>query len=292
MGVVTRLAAAGRGRRRGGRARRRARRRRLVRPARSSADGARGDGVRTSTTSCCAVVLLVVGASVAGLLDAAGSWPPRRPGSLGWLAPSFVGLRARRRRQLARSEAIAVWAEMLRDLLVSNAGLHEAIGKSARVAPGGDPRRGARPVRPGPARRPLVGAGPLRRRHGRPDRRHRRHRAADRRPAGRLRPRRAARRRRHVDARDRRHAAARSTRRAPARTAPPSSSPASSRSSSASSCSPTAATWRRSARSTGQLVLVGVCGIVAAALWGMVVLSRPARAGAPAARRTARGWRA
>jgi hypothetical protein len=51
------------------------------------------------------------------------------------LAPSLLGLRASRRRQLARSEAIAVWAEMLRDLLVSNAGLHEAIGKSARVAP-------------------------------------------------------------------------------------------------------------------------------------------------------------
>ena len=54
---------------------------------------------------------------------------------LGWLTPSFVGLRARRRRALARSEAVAAWAEMLRDLLVSNAGLHEAIGKSARVAP-------------------------------------------------------------------------------------------------------------------------------------------------------------
>ena len=56
-------------------------------------------------------------------------------GLLGWTAPSFAGLQARRRRQLARSEAIAAWAEMLRDLLVSNAGLHEAIGKSARVAP-------------------------------------------------------------------------------------------------------------------------------------------------------------
>lgn len=80
------------------------------------------------------VVLAVVAAGVAG-------WWTRwfvlavAAGLLGWLAPSFVGLRARRRRQLARSEAIAVWAEMLRDLLVSNAGLHEAIGKSARVAP-------------------------------------------------------------------------------------------------------------------------------------------------------------
>jgi tight adherence protein B len=56
-------------------------------------------------------------------------------GLVGWMVPSFVGLRASRRRQLARSEAVAVWAEMLRDLLVSNAGLHEAIGKSSRVAP-------------------------------------------------------------------------------------------------------------------------------------------------------------
>lgn len=80
------------------------------------------------------VGLLVAGATVVGLwtrwLVAAAA-----AGLVGWLAPSFVGLRARRRRQLARSEAIAAWSEMLRDLLVSNAGLHEAIGKSARVAP-------------------------------------------------------------------------------------------------------------------------------------------------------------
>lgn len=56
-------------------------------------------------------------------------------GVVGWLAPSFVGLRATRRRQLAKAEAVAVWAEMLRDLLTANAGLIEAIGKSARVAP-------------------------------------------------------------------------------------------------------------------------------------------------------------
>jgi tight adherence protein B len=78
--------------------------------------------------------LFVVGAAVAGLWT---RWVVAAvaAGLMGWLAPSFVGLRARRRRQLARSEAIAVWSEMLRDLLVSNAGLHEAIGKSARVAP-------------------------------------------------------------------------------------------------------------------------------------------------------------
>ena len=80
------------------------------------------------------VALAVVGLTLAG-------WWTRWPAAMascaviGWLVPSFVGLRARRRRQLARSEAVAAWAEMLRDLLVSNAGLHEAIGKSARFAP-------------------------------------------------------------------------------------------------------------------------------------------------------------
>lgn len=56
-------------------------------------------------------------------------------GVAGWAVPSLVGLRARRRRQMARTEAVAAWAEMLRDLLTSSAGLQEAIGKSAVVAP-------------------------------------------------------------------------------------------------------------------------------------------------------------
>lgn len=80
-------------------------------------------------------------AGLAALGVALAAWWTRWPvamgalGVAGWVAPSFAGLRARRRRQLARSEAVAIWAEMLRDLLVSNAGLNEAIGKSARVAP-------------------------------------------------------------------------------------------------------------------------------------------------------------
>ena len=78
--------------------------------------------------------LAVIGLGLAGWWT---RWPAAMAAGavLGWFLPSFVGLRARRRRQLARSEAIATWAEMLRDVLVSNAGLHEAIGKSARVAP-------------------------------------------------------------------------------------------------------------------------------------------------------------
>jgi hypothetical protein len=54
---------------------------------------------------------------------------------LGWATPSLAGVRTKRRREIARSEAVAVWAEMLRDLLLANAGVREAIGKSARVAP-------------------------------------------------------------------------------------------------------------------------------------------------------------
>ncbi len=80
------------------------------------------------------VTLALVGAVLGGWWT---GWPVVAVmfGLVGWLIPSFAGLRARRRRQLARSEAIAAWAEMLRDLLVSNAGLQEAIGRSARVAP-------------------------------------------------------------------------------------------------------------------------------------------------------------
>ncbi len=56
-------------------------------------------------------------------------------GLLGWCTPAIAGERDRRRSQMARTEAVAIWAEMLRDLLVSNAGMREAISRSARVAP-------------------------------------------------------------------------------------------------------------------------------------------------------------
>lgn len=80
-----------------------------------------------------------IGLGLAGAVAAAvlTGWPVAMAGAglLGWSIPTFMGVRGVRRQQLARAEAIAVWAEMLRDLLVSNAGLNEAIGKSARVAP-------------------------------------------------------------------------------------------------------------------------------------------------------------
>ena len=102
---------------------------RLDRPRRSAARR-RPNADRVLVRAATAVLATAVVFWLTGWVVAAAT-----AGFLGWLAPSLPGLRAGRRRQLARSEAIAIWAEMLRDLLVSNAGLHEAIGKSARVAP-------------------------------------------------------------------------------------------------------------------------------------------------------------
>ena len=56
-------------------------------------------------------------------------------GVAGWVAPMLLGTRRRRDAMIARSEAIAVWAEMLRDTITSHAGLREAIAVTARVAP-------------------------------------------------------------------------------------------------------------------------------------------------------------
>jgi len=100
----------------------------LDRPATSTSSGSRIDRLALRMS------LAVVGAAAIGL---ATGWPVAMAaaGVAGWSAPTFAGVRGSRRRRLARAEAIAIWAEMLRDLLISNAGLNEAIGKSARVAP-------------------------------------------------------------------------------------------------------------------------------------------------------------
>jgi len=51
------------------------------------------------------------------------------------VAPFLVGVRARRERMTRRSDAVASWAEMLRDTIAAHAGLQEAIAVTARVAP-------------------------------------------------------------------------------------------------------------------------------------------------------------
>lgn len=50
-------------------------------------------------------------------------------------APTLVGAKARRAAAVARTEAIASWAEQLRDTIATAAGLQEAVTATARVAP-------------------------------------------------------------------------------------------------------------------------------------------------------------
>lgn len=71
------------------------------------------------------VVWLLTGWPAAGLIAAA---------AVG-IAPMLVGVRRRRLELTERSEAIATWAEMLRDTISSHAGLQEAIATTAVVAP-------------------------------------------------------------------------------------------------------------------------------------------------------------
>jgi Flp pilus assembly protein TadB len=52
-----------------------------------------------------------------------------------FMGPTFFGGRAARARQVARIEAIAGWAEMLRDTLAAAGGLEQSIIASAPIAP-------------------------------------------------------------------------------------------------------------------------------------------------------------
>lgn len=51
------------------------------------------------------------------------------------MVPMFVETRRQRQQTIARTEALASWAEMLRDTISAHAGLHQAIGASSVVAP-------------------------------------------------------------------------------------------------------------------------------------------------------------
>ena len=78
---------------------------------------------------------LAVGAAV--IVGAVTRWPVASVAAavFGWTAPTLLGARSRRRRDVERTEAVARWAEQLRDTMSAAAGLHEAIGVTARVAP-------------------------------------------------------------------------------------------------------------------------------------------------------------
>jgi Flp pilus assembly protein TadB len=71
------------------------------------------------------VIGALTGWPVAAVLAAAG----------GYALPTLLAGRGERTRQVARTEAIAGWAEMLRDTLSAAAGLEQAILATAPVAP-------------------------------------------------------------------------------------------------------------------------------------------------------------
>ena len=71
------------------------------------------------------VVWLATGWPAGGAIAAIG----------GALAPSLVGSRARRNQAVAKIEAIAAWAEQLRDVMAAAAGIQEAIVATGPLAP-------------------------------------------------------------------------------------------------------------------------------------------------------------
>ncbi len=78
---------------------------------------------------------LAVGAAV--VVGAATGWPvgAALAGLAGWGAPSLLGGAHRHQAAVGRIEAIAGWAEMLRDTMAGSAGLEQAIVATATVVP-------------------------------------------------------------------------------------------------------------------------------------------------------------
>jgi tight adherence protein B len=71
------------------------------------------------------------------ILGIATRWPVAfaAGAAIGWFSSDVLGSGASRQRNIARTEAIASWTEMLRDTIGSAHGLEETITTSARVAP-------------------------------------------------------------------------------------------------------------------------------------------------------------
>jgi tight adherence protein B len=80
---------------------------------------------------------LAIGLGVAVVVGVVTRWPMAALllGIAGFLAPSLLGGGAERHVQLNRIEAIASWAEMLRDTLAGAGGLEQSILATAAVAP-------------------------------------------------------------------------------------------------------------------------------------------------------------
>jgi tight adherence protein B len=84
-----------------------------------------------------ATLRLAVAVGAAVLVGAATRWPAGAllAGLAGWGLPVLLGGTKSRAQDLARIEAVAGWAEMLRDTMAGAAGLEQAIVATAAVAP-------------------------------------------------------------------------------------------------------------------------------------------------------------
>lgn len=105
----------------------------------ASATASRGLGLWALTPSRRRGILvrLALGITAALLVALATGWVVGAVlgGMLGAASPTLFGGTAARTRALARIEAIAAWAEMLRDVSAAGAGIQEAIAATAPLAP-------------------------------------------------------------------------------------------------------------------------------------------------------------
>ena len=83
------------------------------------------------------VLRLALGVGAAVVVGVITRWPMAAllVGLGGFLAPSLLGGEAQRKAKLARVEAMASWAEMLRDTMAGSGGLEQSIVATAGVAP-------------------------------------------------------------------------------------------------------------------------------------------------------------
>jgi len=83
------------------------------------------------------LVRLAIGVVVGMIVGLVTGWPVAALllGAAGFLAPSLVGRRAAQLAKIDRVEAIAAWAEMLRDTMAGAGGLEQSIIACSGVAP-------------------------------------------------------------------------------------------------------------------------------------------------------------
>lgn len=78
-----------------------------------------------------------IAAVVAVAVFAATGWPMAgvSAGAIAAMIPLLLETRRQRNDQLAKADALAAWAEMLRDTIASHAGLNQSVAMTAAVAP-------------------------------------------------------------------------------------------------------------------------------------------------------------